>query len=212
MTIFDEIKQANKYHFELNNFWDILKNNKKELIKKIIITNCYKRFDFNFENNEEYFEKLYFFIEKNIFSNNKLTIQNYRKLYEMIFNPFFKEKDLWFRKENITAIIWWKVWKDTYSNAENIIKELEVILSKYNNPNIELFEKLYIITMETLSKTHPFNNNNFLFISIFLDLLLIKNWFLPIWLKKTFKDNNLFLPNKETFYKIILLRYKKYSY
>ena len=211
-AIFKEIEYQNKINYDSNWFWDIIKFQKKELFKKIIIANTGKRYDFSFEWNEKYFSDISKFIETEIFKKDILTIDNYKKLYKLIFSSFHESKNLWFRKVNITADVWWNIWKDTYSNYNDIIKELEVIFSSYNNKNIPLFEKLYIITIKILSKTHPFPNNNFLFISVFLDILLVKNKFLPIWIKKTFKDNNLFLPNENIFYKIILLRYKEYSY
>jgi hypothetical protein len=81
-----------------------------------------------------------------------------------------------------------------------------------NLKDINLFERLYYISVETLATTHPFPNNNFMFTSIFLDLLLIRENYLPIWMKRTFKDNGIFRPTKKHFYEIILLRYQNYIY
>ncbi|MDQ7008817.1 MAG: hypothetical protein Q9M94_00825, partial [Candidatus Gracilibacteria bacterium] len=94
-----------------------------------------------------------------------------------------------------------------------IKKLLEIIFLQYNNKNKYHFtERLYFISIENLNKIHPFSNNNFGFISIFMDLLLIQNNYLPINIKKTFKVNNLFYPNYNTFLDIILKRYQKYNY
>ena len=211
----NELKKINKQNWNKLNFWKIVNNNFEELSNKIIISHLWKRFDFNFTEKKTYIKELSIFIKNKIFNNENLNISDYEELYIKIFSPFFRKKELWFRNKLKMNITWLdENWKkiDFYCNYTEIVKKLEIIFSKYNNKNLDLFERLYYLIIENLNKIHPFSNNNFWFSSILLDLLLIKNNFLPVNIKKTFKVNNIFYPNKEIFTIIILKRYKNYKY
>jgi hypothetical protein len=211
-----EIENINHKNWEFLWFDEIVKNNFDELIKKIILTHLSKRFNFEFENNDKYFKEISIFIKQNIFNKNKLSIKDYEELYILIFSAFFKKKELWFRSRIKYNLVWLdENWKkiDFYASYTEINKKLEIIFLKYNNQEkYHLFERMYFITIENLNKIHPFSNNNFWFISIFLDILLIKHNYLPINLKQTFKVNNLFFPNYNIFLQILLERYKNYNY
>jgi len=213
--LIDEINKTNQYNWDYLKFWTIVKNNFPDLVKKILIIHLGKRF--NFDNlSKDYFLDISDFIKKNIYNKNTLIISDYEKLYIKIFSAFFSKKELWFRNRIWYNITWLdENWKkiDFYADNKNIQKLIEIIFLKFNNKNeYVFFERLYFITIENLNKIHPFPNNNFWFISILMDLLLIKNNYLPINIKKTFKVNNLFYPKYDMFLKILLERYKKYNY
>lgn len=213
--LINKINKTNKYNWDYLKFWLIVKNQFPELVEKILKIHLGKRF--NFDNlDKEYYIDISNFIRNNIYNKEKLIISDYEKLYIKIFSPFFSKKDLWFRNKISYNITWLdENWKkiDFYADSKDIQKLLEIIFLKFNNKKKYSFsERLYFITMENLNKIHPFSNNNFWFISIFMDLLLINNNYLPINLKRTFKVNNLFFPKYEIFLEIIYQRYKKYNY
>ncbi len=216
MSINNQILEINQKVWNYLNFWKIKKNNFQELIKKIIITNLEsKKLNFNFPENEKYFQELSLFIKKNIFNKKKLEKKDYEKLYTLIFTPFENKKNLYFRDKIKYNMVWLDDnWKkiDFYPDYTKIQKLLNIYINKYNNENLDLFERLYSISLEILNKVHPFANNNFAYTSIILDILLIKNNLLPINIKKTFKVNNLFYPNLNIFKQVILKRYQKYTY
>ena len=173
------------------------------------------KLNFNFPENEKYFQELSLFIKENIFNKKKLKKKDYEKLYILIFKPFENKKNLCFRDKIKYNMVWLDDnWKkiDFYPDYTQIQKLLNIYINKYNNEDLDLFERLYNISLEILNKVHPFANHNFAYTSIILDILLIKNNLLPINIKKTFKVNNLFYPNLNIFKQIILKRYQKYTY
>ena len=213
----NKIFEKNKEIWNYLNFSEIKKNNFIWLVKKIINTNLWDKFNLNFPENNKYYQELSFFIKENIIKKENFLLKDYETLYIKIFQIFYKDsKSLWFRDKIKYNMIWLdENWKkiDYYPDYKEIQKLLNIIFTKFNNKeNNKLFERFYFISLEILNKIHPFPNNNFAYTSIVLDLLLIKYNLLPINIKKTFKVNNLFYPDLEIFKKIILERYKKYKY
>lgn len=213
-NLLNEIDIINKNNYQFVNFNYFLINDRKNTIKKIILVNLYK-FDFWFESNLEYFNKNIDFIDKNILKS-ELNTSNFEQLYINLFSYFYNDKNLGYRtriQRNMSANNdEWKIGQ-VYTDYRFIIKELNILINNYNkNKNEHVLTRLYKLIIFSLSKIHPFSDNNFWTISLLFDLLLVKNWYLPIWLKKTFKDNKIFLPDEEDFYKIILQRYRQYNY
>jgi hypothetical protein len=212
--IIKNIEKLNKSNWKQLNFTWYLKKSTHDVIIKIIVKNLYK-YDFHLTNDKQYFIININFIQNNIL-NNELNTTNFEKMYINLFSHFFKNtKDLWYRtrikKDMFAKNQYNKKWQE-YSKYTDINKDLNIAFNKFNKDNEHILIRLYDLTFTLLSKIHPFSDNNFWTISLLLDLLLLKNNYLPIWLKQIFKANNIFLPTKEDFLKIIEAKQKKYSY
>jgi len=212
-TILKHIDELNKRNYELLKFDVIRKKDECAVITKTIVKNLYK-YSFNLIEDKEYFKRNCDFIKENIL-NKKLNTKDFEKSYILLFEKFFDDNNIWYRtriKRNMSAKNKYGKTGQVYSEYNVILKELGVLFNNFEKKDEHFIGRLYDLFITLLSKIHPFSDNNFWTISLLVDLLLLKNNYLPIWIKWVFKANKIFLPTKQDFYKIIEARYKKYSY
>lgn len=114
------------------------------------------------------------------------------QLYLLIFKPFFPKgtKNIGLRSRGQLDTRGVDGRHDTHSQF--IHRDLSAAIIQYHQKRREfIVDDIYILTVQKIfMKIHPFIDNNFAFISLLTDILLLHNKILPISLKNTVRDSN----------------------
>lgn len=142
------------------------------------------------------------------------------KIYEEIYNQIFQTPNYHFRKyDMIGKHADWSAW--TFVSYKKIPLEWSVRSQKQDRDFQNHWDSLFTIWnwmfIDFLDILHPFENKNFLFMSILLDFFLIKQNFLPIAIKTHItKRSYSWLQNTHNWYEIFLQSmikiYEHYNY
>lgn len=137
--------------------------------------------------------KIIKYCEDNFINNydNKLKIDFIKWLHKNLFPEWFIAKNIDVNWKEFVQMIPWEYRninlhsktnenKNIYSKWQNVENLLEKIVDNYNKSQKQESDILLFLT--DFSRVHPFGDGNWRTIDILVDLLLLKNWFFPLYL------------------------------
>lgn len=234
--LIEKIIEANKITQKQLNFWVILKNQKNDLVNKIVdvwVEKYKNKFKINskeidYQKYLKYVNNISEYLNKNILEKKNLTNDIILWLNKIIFEQFQDENlKIWkLRKEIRTIENFDKNWKliqrDMFISPNKVEKYFLDELNNFNNEiNKNTFETIIHLFQYNLSKIHPFYNWNGRVFFILLDILLLKYNYLPLFIrqdKNKYEDitrqymiDKNFKKLEIAFLELILEKYKNYK-
>ena len=219
-------------------FDNILKNQKKELIYKVLDT-WLEKYKYLFKINEKeidynkylkYIEKNYNYLNKTFLKEEYIKKEYIFWLHKLIFEIFPNDSEdkikSWKLRNEIRTIEnfddkWKLLQRDIFISSNKVEKYFFEEIENFNkNIKNNPFETIVHFFQWNLSKIHPFFNWNWRIFFILLDILLIKYNYLPLFIRQDKEKYELitsqymidknFKKLELNFYNLILEKYKNY--